>query len=118
MLITFTGRKSGKVYTTPVRYVTEQGVVRCFTNPENLWYRNLRGGAKVTLRIAGQNRDYLAMPIENDPARTRAALLHYFGLFPQDTVYHHIRLNKDKTLNAEDFEKAVTRAIVVGAKPI
>ena len=35
MLITFTGRKSGRRLTTPVRYVRVGDTVRCFTAPEN-----------------------------------------------------------------------------------
>jgi hypothetical protein len=117
MLITFTGKKSGRSFTTPVRYVRVGDTVRCFTSPQNLWWRNLRGGATVSLRIAGVNRPYFAAPIENDPAAVREALRHYLGLFPQDAAYHEIRLNRDRTLNTEDLERVAHRAIVVEARP-
>src|SRR5450432_3938186 len=73
MLITFTGRKSGRRFTTPVRYVRVADTVRCFTSPENLWWRNLRGGAAVSLRIQGKEQPYWAT-IQGDPAAVRAAL--------------------------------------------
>lgn len=116
MLITFTGRKSGRRYTTPVRYVRLDGIVRCFTSSENLWWRNLRGGAVVSLRIEGRERSYHATAIDDDPPRIRAALQHYLALFPQDAAYHGIRLNPDKSLLAEDLERATRDAVVVEAR--
>ena len=116
MLITFTGRKSGRRYTTPVRYVRLDGIVRCFTSSENLWWRNLRGGALVSLRIEGRERPYHALAIDDDPQRIRAALQHYLALFPQDASYHGIRLNPDKSPVAEDLERASRDAVVVEAR--
>jgi len=118
MLITFTGRKSGRTFTTPVRYVEIDGVVRCFTSSENQWWRNLRGGADVVLRVKGEDRPYRAIAIENDPQQVRKWLVYYLGLFPQDAVYHEIKFNRDKTLVEEDLERASHNAIVVEASPI
>jgi hypothetical protein len=118
MLITFTGRKSQRLFTTPVRYVCVGDTVRCFTSPETLWWRNLRGGADVVLRLKGQDKRYHATVIENDPEQMREALIHYLGLFPQDAGYHDIRLNKDKSLVSEDLEHASKNSIVVEASPI
>lgn len=93
MLITFTGRRSGRSFKTPVRYICNDGIVRCFTASENQWWRNLRGGSPVTLRISGQ--DLLCeAKATNDPENTRKWLVHYLGLFPQDAMYHDIRVEK------------------------
>ena len=116
MLITFTGRNSGRQFTTPVRFIQTDGTVRCFTAKENQWWRNLRGGAPVTLRISGQDRNYQAQAIHDDPVAIRKWLTFYLELYPQDADYHEIRLNKDKTLNEADLEKAVQHAIVVEAR--
>jgi hypothetical protein len=118
MLITFTGRKSGRRYTTPVRYVRVDGIVRCFTSAQNLWWRNLRGGALASLRIEGQERPYQALAIDNDPDKIREALEHYLALFPEDAAYHEIRLNQDKSPMAEDLERASRHAVVVEARPV
>ncbi len=118
MLITFTGRKSGRQFTTPVRYVRDGDTVRCFTSPENQWWRNLRGGADVVLRTRGRDAPYHAAVIENNPDEVRRWLLYYLDLFPQDAAYHEIRLNKDKSLVPEDLEAASRRAIVVEAHQI
>ena len=117
LLVTFTGRKSGRQYTTPVRYVRVGKMIRCFTSSETKWWRNLRGGADVTLRVQGEDRKFRATPIENDPVRVREALAHYLEVYPQDAAYHEIRLNKDRTPVAEDLERASTASIVVEAEP-
>ena len=118
MLITFTGRKSKLRYTTPVRYVQNGETVRCFSTPEGLWWRNLRGGAEVRLRIAGEDKRYVATAIENDPQQIRQALQSYLGLFPQDAAYHEISLNKDRSLVAEELDQACKRSILVEARPV
>ena len=118
MLITFTGRNSGRVFTTPVRYVRVGDKVRCYTTPETQWWRNIRGGADVVLRIAGEDRRYRATAIAGDPATVKEALAHYLALFPQDAAYHDIRINQDKSLVAEDLDRAATKSVVVEATPI
>lgn len=54
MLLTYTGRKSGKVYTVPVNYVRQSDHLSVVSYRHRTWWRNLRGGAPVTLLIQGQ----------------------------------------------------------------
>jgi len=115
MLITFTGRHSGKQFTTPVRYIESDGVVRCFTAKENQWWRNLRNEAPVKLRVKGQSAWYRAKAIHDDPVAIRKWLTIYLAQYPQDADYHDIRLTKDKRLVEEDLERAVAQAVVVEA---
>ena len=42
MIISFTGRKSGQSYSTPVSYYQENANVICFTHAG--WWKNLVGG--------------------------------------------------------------------------
>ena len=118
MLITFTGRNSGRSFTTPVRYIRIGATVRCFTSAENQWWRNLRSGADVVLRLEGVDKPYHAIAIVDDPEMIRGALRDYLGLFPQDAAYHDIRLKGDKSLVSEDLERAARNAVVIEAKPI
>src|SRR5512139_3100830 len=64
LLITFTGRKSGKTFTTPVSYSQHDGQVYIFTHAG--WWKNLRGGAPVKLLIRGREFQGLAEPIAGD----------------------------------------------------
>ena len=45
LLITFTGRKSGKRYTTPIVYLREGDTFLVATNSP--WWKNLRGGVPI-----------------------------------------------------------------------
>ena len=51
MLITITGRKTGKKYTTPVGYYMEGETMWVITSRERTWWKNLQGGAKVDLLL-------------------------------------------------------------------
>ena len=53
-LLTFTGRKSGKSYTTPITYVADDGRVILTCNERRQWWRNLADRPAVTLRLAGR----------------------------------------------------------------
>lgn len=118
MLITFRGRNSQREFTTPVRYIRVGDTVRCFTSSENQWWRNMRGGAEVLLRIEGEEKRYRATAIENDPPHAREWLQYYLVRFPQDAAYHSIRLNPDKSLVTEDLREASRHAIVIEATPL
>ena len=44
--------------------------------------------------------------------------VRYLRAFPQDAAYHDIRLNQDKSLNAEDLQLASKTSIIVVTTPI
>jgi hypothetical protein len=52
LLVTFTGRKSGKTITTPVTYTQSGDALLVFTSSP--WWKNLRGGAPVRLQLRGR----------------------------------------------------------------
>ena len=54
-LITFTGRRTGTVYTTPVSYRREGDTVIVLTKVGRRWWRNLVPEAPVRLRLAGHD---------------------------------------------------------------
>lgn len=66
LLVTFTGRRSGREYTTPVGYEQLDGTLYVTSQTDRLWWRNLRGGAGVTVRLHGEVRDGHADVIEDD----------------------------------------------------
>jgi hypothetical protein len=56
LLITYRGRSSGRHFTIPVMYAEREGTLTIFVgHPERKrWWRNLRGGAEVEIRLRGQ----------------------------------------------------------------
>lgn len=63
MALTFQGRKSGKRYTIPVGYLQRGDTLYLFTHSS--WWKNLRGGAPVTVRLRGQAVKGIAEPIQD-----------------------------------------------------
>ncbi|NWG15301.1 MAG: nitroreductase family deazaflavin-dependent oxidoreductase [Chloroflexi bacterium] len=66
LLITFKGRKSGAVYTTPVQYAQDGGALYIITSAGYTWWKNLRGGADVWIRLRGQSYQGRA-EVSDDP---------------------------------------------------
>jgi hypothetical protein len=114
MLITFTGRKNGRTFTTPVRYLKTDNEIRCFTSAENKWWRNLRGGANINLLVRGQCICCYARPVADEPT-VRSALSDFLSRFPQDSPYYGIRLDRQKKPLAIDLDRASRETIMVVA---
>jgi deazaflavin-dependent oxidoreductase (nitroreductase family) len=74
MLLTVTGRKTGRAYTTPVNFGQAGDTLTCFSKRDRTWWRNLREGAPVTVLLRGQERRGLGAVAETDEA-TRSARL-------------------------------------------
>ncbi len=54
VLMTIRGRRSGTRYTVPVNYVRDGDDLVIVSRRDRTWWRNLRGGAAVVVRLRGQ----------------------------------------------------------------
>jgi F420H(2)-dependent quinone reductase len=61
VVLSWTGRRSGRRYSTPVSYVREGHVIWMTTGDR--WWRNLIGGAPVVVRMAGRRRRGVGVPV-------------------------------------------------------
>src|SRR5438552_1341588 len=79
MLVTFTGRRSGRRYTTPVSYAREGGALTFATPRRYGWWRNLRAHAPVEVLVQGRTLNGRAVVTADDLeaklARIRRLLL-------------------------------------------
>ena len=105
LLMTYTGRKSGKVYSTPMNYVRLEDVLLTTSYRERTWWRNLRGGAEVTVRVQGQDLQAQAEVIEDD-AGVAAGLGQFLQLAPAWAKAFHVKLAADGTPLASDVTEA------------
>ena len=64
VLLTFTGRKSGNRYTTPIGYARVDGVL--LSGTEGRWKANLRGGVPVRVLLRGQDIGGIAEIIDDE----------------------------------------------------
>lgn len=111
LLITFTGQKSGKTYTTPVSYSQSGDQVNVFTHAA--WWKNLRRGAPVTLHLGGQKLQALAEPVAEDKQAIAAGLMAHLRQVPHDAGFYHVTFDDHKNPRAEEIERAVQRVVMV-----
>jgi deazaflavin-dependent oxidoreductase (nitroreductase family) len=79
MLITVTGRKSGKQYCIPVQYAPEQDDLYVIANETYMWWRNLQESTNVTVHLRGIDREGTA-----EASTTQADIQHAFRyIYPQ-----------------------------------
>ncbi|MDQ6695353.1 MAG: nitroreductase family deazaflavin-dependent oxidoreductase [Chloroflexota bacterium] len=75
LLLTFTGRKSGRQFTTPIGYrrVGDKTLVLFTDSP---WYKNLLGGAPVTLMLKGREMSGWAVASNDTEQIVRETVEH------------------------------------------
>jgi deazaflavin-dependent oxidoreductase (nitroreductase family) len=96
MLLTYTGRKSGKAYTTPVNYLRDGDTQLVVSSREHIWWKNLRGGAPVTARVRGQDMRGVGVAFEGEAAE--GGLLTVLRRVPAYRRYFGVKLATDGTL--------------------
>ena len=110
LLITFTGCKSGKTYTTPVSYSQEGDLVYIFTHAN--WWKNLCGGAPVTLCLQGRELKGQAEPVVEDKDAIAAGLAAHLRKVPSDAKYYSVTFDDRGNPRAEEVEKAVQTVVM------
>ena len=53
MVITVSGRKSGKLYTFPVSYIRDGETLLVISQKDRTWWKNLQGSARVAVFVQG-----------------------------------------------------------------
>lgn len=85
LLLTVTGRRSGRNFTFPVMYAPDGDDLLVFVgmHEEKQWWRNLRGGAEVTVRVRGQEESRDAELLTGDRTALAEPLAAYLRRFPK-----------------------------------
>jgi deazaflavin-dependent oxidoreductase (nitroreductase family) len=111
VLISFTGRKSGKTYSTPVSYSQSGSQVFIFTHAE--WWKNLRGGAPVTLRLRGRDVQGRADVVAEDKQAVAAGLSAHLRQVPNDAQFYGVTFDDQKNPRAEEVAQAAQTVVMV-----
>ncbi len=114
MLITFTGRKTGKAYTTPVGYYEEGGYLWVITSRDRTWWRNLKGGANVKLLLKRKPVNGYA-ETELDDKTVEALMYEYVKHIPQAAKPMGIRV-ENGVANSEDIIRVAKERLFVRIK--
>jgi len=111
LLITFTGCKSGKTYTTPVCYSQESDQVYIFTHAK--WWKNLCNCTSVTLRLRGREVRGVPESIVEDKEAIAAKLAAHLRRVPSDARYYDVTFDEHGSPNTEEVEKAVQTVVMI-----
>ena len=115
MLITVTGCKTGKKYTLPVGYYRENGYLWVITSRDRTWWKNLRGGADVSLLLQRKPVSAFAEP-ELEVKAVEARMHQYLEHVPQAAKPMGIRIDKGKA-NKEDIARTAKERLFVKIEP-
>ncbi len=110
MTIYFTGRKTGRSRSTPVRYLREGGTtVICLTSRQTAWWQNFLEPTAVELQLAGRRVAATAQSLPDDVIRKEAALRRTLDQFPGDAPYHGFKADATRA----QFSAAVANNVIV-----
>lgn len=76
LVITTTGRRSGKPVSTPIGYVRDGDTLAALSYPTSNWYRNLRQTPEALLEIRGKAIQVRARFVDDEPGRQRLVELY------------------------------------------
>jgi F420H(2)-dependent quinone reductase len=111
MLITVTGRKTGKKITLPVNYNRVGNIVWVISSRDRTWWRNLVGGAEVGLRMKGQDVTAFGEAIV-DEAAVAAQLIEYARRLPGSARSLGLRV-ENGVPNGEDLARVSKERLFV-----
>lgn len=106
-LLSFRGRKTGRWYHLPLSYVSRDGEVIMTT--DSGWWRNLRGGRPVRIRLGGRTRSGTARVV-TEPAEVRAALEELVAAQPSYARFAEIRTLPGGAL---DLDRAARERVLI-----
>jgi hypothetical protein len=111
MLITVTGGKTGKKYSTPVGFYRDGDWLWVLTRRERTWWRNVKGGAEVCLLIKGKTLPARA-EAELNETDVEAQLCEYIRQIPMAAKSLGIRV-ENKRPNLDDVARVARDRLFV-----
>jgi hypothetical protein len=110
LLLSYTGRTSGRRYRIPCGYRREGGMVTVVAG--NPWWKNLQGGGPVELRVAGEELGGIATPVE-DKAIAAEELMAFLRKMPRLAKMYHATLTPDGQPDPASVKAAVDLQVVI-----
>jgi deazaflavin-dependent oxidoreductase (nitroreductase family) len=111
MIITYTGRKSGKTFSTPVNYVRDGDVLWTISFRQRTWWRNLHD-SPVTVRIQGKDLPGVGQAITDQP-EVADCLMAYLRKAPQIAQYIGVALDANGQPRQDNVANAAQTRVMV-----
>jgi deazaflavin-dependent oxidoreductase (nitroreductase family) len=115
MIITVTGRKTGKKYSTPVGFYGKDGILWVLTSRDRTWWRNVKNGADVSLFLKKKPMKAFAQ-VELDEKKVEAYLVEYIQQIPMAAKPFGIRI-ENAMPNPEDIRRVAQDRLFVKITP-
>ncbi len=96
IVLSFTGRKSGKLYTIPVGYMQDGDIITCFTR--GTWWRNFQDKSPVTLYLKGRVLSGLGEATNDDKQAIANGLMKMFHEQPDTATFYGVKIGADRQL--------------------
>jgi deazaflavin-dependent oxidoreductase (nitroreductase family) len=115
MLITVTGCKTGRKYSTPVGFYREGDMLWVISSRDRTWWRNIKNGAAVSLLLRGKAVHAFAEAQLNEED-VKIRLLEYVRHQPLSARSLGIRM-ENKVPNTEDVARVAKERLFVRIQP-
>lgn len=110
LLLTFTGRRSGRPYTTPVAYLKREEIIILTT--DSRWWSNLVNGAPVVVNLKGTKRQGTAYPVlsREEAIEGLTALVE---AIPSYGKFAEVGRDKERRADPADVSRAIDEGRVL-----
>jgi len=112
MVLDYTGRKSGKAYRLPVSYKRIDDTLLTGSYKRRTWWRNLRGGVPVTVRLQGKDINGQAEVIEDEQG-VMIGITAYIGGDPRTARMFGVKLGSDGQPDSESLRQVARDQVIV-----
>jgi hypothetical protein len=110
LLLSFTGKKSGRHYTIPVRYLRDGDTLT--TTTDSRWWRNLQGGAEVKLQLAGREVRGKA-DVSTNSEDVERAIIAILRQMPSDAHFYQVRLDRNGQPDMASVKRAAQSNVLI-----
>ncbi len=114
-LMTVTGAKTGRRYTTPVQYLTHDGEFVVLSQRTRTWWKNVRTRPQVDMRIEGvsvHGRGRIATEGE-----ARAVLADCLRKQPRVAAFYGLEPDESGAVGDDDLERLLDRVVIIVVTP-
>jgi deazaflavin-dependent oxidoreductase (nitroreductase family) len=115
-LLTFTGRRSGRAYTTPVSYARSDDRVVLLSHPSRTWWRNLPDRPRVELRLAGRDHVGTASVLTGDDPAALALVRDYLDQQRMAARAAKVRRDRSGAFRTSDLRRLLDESVVVAVR--
>lgn len=112
ILVTVTGRKSGKLISTPTGYLREGNTLWVISRRESKWWRNLRGGANMKVLLDGKSLEGCGSVVDDEKAVAQR-LFENFKIDPKRSRFAQVSLDATGLPVFSDCERAAKTMLAV-----